>query len=141
MPVASPAEVWARRSPQLLSVLRIVAGFLVLWPGTMKLFGAPVPMPTGGAAVLGSQLWFGGVLEFLGGTLLLFGRWTRPVAFVLAGEMAAAYWQFHAPRGFWPVANGGTSAALFCFVFLYLSAAGGGPWSLDERERRRQHGG
>jgi putative oxidoreductase len=102
----------------------------------MKLFGWPIAMPTGGGAVFGSQLWFGGVIEFVGGVLLLVGKWTRPVAFILSGEMAVAYWQFHAPRGFWPIANAGMDAALFCFVFLYLSAAGGGPWSLDARGDR-----
>jgi len=131
-----PTAIWTGWAPQLLSVLRIAAGFLFMWPGSMKLFGFPIAMPTGAGAVFGSQLWFGGVLEFTGGILLLVGKWTRPVAFILSGEMAVAYWQFHAPRGFWPIANAGMDAALFCFVFLYLSAAGGGPWSLDARTHR-----
>jgi putative oxidoreductase len=73
----------------------------------------------------------GGVLEVFGGALLLFGLFTRPVAFVLSGMLAVAYWQFHAPTGFWPTMNGGVPAALYCFVLLYISAAGAGPWSLD----------
>jgi putative oxidoreductase len=78
-----------------------------------------------------------GVLELVGGTLLLLGLFTRPVAFVLAGEMAYAYFTAHAPRGFWPIANGGELAALYCFIFLYLAATGAGPWSADRRLRRR----
>jgi putative oxidoreductase len=82
-------------------------------------------------------MWIGGVLEFFGGLLLLFGLFTRPVAFILSGMMAVAYFQAHSPRGFWTIQNGGELAALYCFVFLYLSAAGGGPWSLDSVWRRR----
>jgi putative oxidoreductase len=140
MSEATPATLWAGWTPRLLSVLRIAAGFLVLWPGSVKLFGSPVPMPTGGAAVFGSALWFGGLIEFVGGLLMLFGRWTRPVALLLAVLMAVNYLQFHAPRGWWPVQNGGTAAALFAAVFLYLSAAGGGPWSLDARRPRDPRG-
>jgi len=83
-----------------------------------------------------SQIWFGGFLEVVGGALLALGLFTRPVAFLLSGEMAVAYFQFHAPGGFWPVLNGGVSAALYCFVWLYFSAAGAGPWSLDARRGR-----
>jgi putative oxidoreductase len=83
-----------------------------------------------------SQVWIGGVLEVLGGALLLIGLCTRPVAFVLAGEMAVAYFQFHFPNSFWPTVNGGVPAALYCFIFLYLSAAGAGPWSVDARRGR-----
>ena len=79
------------------------------------------------------QIWFGGFLEVVGGALLALGLFTRPVAFLLSGEMAVAYFQFHAPGGFWPAVNGGTAAALYCFVWLYFSAAGAGPWSLDAR--------
>lgn len=78
-----------------------------------------------------SQLGLGAVLEVVGGSLLVLGLFTRPVAFLLAGEMAVAYFQFHAPKGFWPTVNGGQLAILFCFVWLYFSAAGAGPWSLD----------
>lgn len=124
---------WVSWAPYLRSLLRIVAAFLFIAPGTMKLFAFPIGMPGGGTAPLLSQIGIGGVLEVGGGGLLLLGLFTRPVAFVLAGEMAVAYWQFHAPKGFWPIVNGGAEAALFCFLWLYLSAAGAGPWSLDAR--------
>jgi putative oxidoreductase len=102
--------------------------------GTMKLFAFPAGIPPhGGTVRLLSQAGLAGVLETLGGGLLLLGLFTRPVAFLLSGEMAVAYFQFHAPRGFWPVLNGGEPAALFCFLWLYFSAAGAGPWSLDAR--------
>lgn len=93
----------------------------------MKLFAFPAGMPNGGTASLLSQIWIGGVLEAFGGALLLVGLFTRPVAFLLSGMMAVAYFQFHAPRGFWPWMNGGVPAALYCFVWLYFSAAGAGP--------------
>jgi putative oxidoreductase len=128
---------WSTWGPQLQSVLRIVAGFLFMLPGARILFAFPVGMPpNGGTAKLLSQIGVGGVLEFFGGALLLLGLFTRPVAFLLAGEMAVAYFQFHAPKGFWPTVNGGSHAALFCFVWLYFSAAGAGPWSLDARRKR-----
>lgn len=123
---------WA---PQLRSVLRIVAAFLFIAHGTQKLFGIP-PMPPGMTVELMSQLGLAGVLEVVGGSLLLLGLFTRPVAFVLAGEMAVAYFQAHAPRSFWPAVNGGEPAVLFCFLYLYLAAAGPGPWSLDALLRR-----
>jgi putative oxidoreductase len=81
-----------------------------------------------------------GVLEAFGGALLLLGLFTRPVAFLLAGEMAVAYFMAHAPRGFWPILNGGELPALYCFLFLYLAAAGGGPWSVDAARSRREGG-
>jgi putative oxidoreductase len=93
-------------------------------------------MPGGGHVPYLSQIGIGGALEAVGGLLLLIGLFTRPVAFVLAGEMAVAYFQFHFPKGFWPIANGGVSAALYCFVWLYFSAAGAGPWSVDARRGR-----
>lgn len=122
-------------TPRLLSVLRIVAAFLFIEHGAQKLFGflaapgmtSPPPF---------SQMWVGGVLEFFGGALLLLGLFTRPVAFVLAGMIAVAYFQFHAPGGFWPLQNKGESAVLYCFVFLFLAAAGGGAWALDRLLRR-----
>ncbi|OGD22076.1 MAG: hypothetical protein A2W03_05475, partial [Candidatus Aminicenantes bacterium RBG_16_63_16] len=95
--------------------------------------------PKGGTVVLLSQSGLGGILETFGGLLLLIGLFTRPVAFILAGEMAVAYFQFHAPRGFWPLLNQGELAALYCFLWLYFSAAGPGPWSLDGiRARKRE---
>jgi putative oxidoreductase len=125
---------WTTWGPYLQSVLRIAAAFFFLQSGTMKLFAVPVGVPPdGGTVPLLSQVGVGGVLEVVGGALLLIGLFTRPVAFVLAGEMAVAYFQFHFPQGFWPVENNGFAAALYCFVWLYFSAAGAGPWSLDAR--------
>lgn len=123
---------WSASGPRLRSVLRIMGAFMFMQAGMMKLFAFPAGMPPdGGTAPLMSQIGLGGVLETFGGGLLLLGLFTRPVAFLLAGEMAVAYFQFHFPKGFWPVLNGGVSAALYCFVWLYFSAAGAGPWSLD----------
>ena len=128
---------WAAWSPQLQSVLRIVAALLFIQSGTMKLFAFPMGIPpNGGTVELMSQAGFGGILELVGGVLLALGLFTRPVAFILAGEMAVAYFQFHYPQGFWPIMNGGTSAALYCFLWLYFSAAGAGPWSLDAKLRK-----
>ena len=125
---------WSVSAPHLQSVLRIVAALIFMQAGTMKLFAFPAGIPPhGGTAPLMSQIWIGGVLEVFGGALLLLGLFTRPVAFVLAGEMAVAYFQFHFPRGFWPVMNEGVAAALYGFVWLYFSAAGAGPWSLDAK--------
>ncbi len=123
--------LWSTWAPQLRSLLRIVAAFMFILAGTSKLFAYPAAMPGGGHAPYFSQIGLGGLLELVGGALLLVGLFTRPVAFVLAGEMAVAYFQFHFPNGFWPVVNGGVSAALYCFVWLYFSAAGPGPWSID----------
>ncbi len=92
--------------------------------------------PDGSTAPVMSQVWIGGLLEFVGGALILVGFLTRPVAFVLSGEMAVAYFQFHFPRSFWPSINQGVAAVLYCFVWLYFSAAGAGPWSLDAARRR-----
>jgi putative oxidoreductase len=117
--------------PRLLSVLRIVAALLLMQHGAQKLFGFPAgPQPRPVPALLSLQ-GVAGVLEFFGGLLLLLGLFTRPVAFVLSGLLAVAYFMAHAPQGFWPVLNRGELAALYSFVFLYLAAAGGGPWSVD----------
>jgi len=125
---------WSTWGPELQSVLRIVAALMFIPSGTMKLFAFPVGMPPNGStAALLSQVGIGGALEVVGGALLLVGLFTRPVAFLLSGEMAVAYFQFHFPQGFWPNLNGGTPAALYCFVWLYFSAAGAGPWSLDAK--------
>jgi putative oxidoreductase len=123
---------WSSLAPYFLSALRIAAAFMFTLAGSSKLFA----FPAGKAAAFPTQIWFGGVLEFVGGIALLLGICTRPVAFVLSGEMAVAYFQFHFPKSVWPTVNGGVAAALYCFVFLYLSAAGGGPLSLDARRRR-----
>jgi putative oxidoreductase len=133
---SSLAHRWMASAPKLLSVLRIVAGFLFFLAGTSKIFAFPVGMPGGLTAVFPSQVWIGGVLELVGGALLIFGLFTRPTAFVLSGEMAVAYFQFHAPSSFWPTVNNGVPAVLDCFIFLYLSAAGGGPWSVDALRKR-----
>ena len=130
-------DKWKAWSPELLSVLRIVAAFIFIPSGTSKLFAWPVAMPQGMTAPPFSEVWVAGVLETFGGLLVLLGLCTRPVAFVLAGEMAVAYFQFHAPHSFWPSVNQGTAAALYCFLFLYLSSAGPGPWSVDAKIRGR----
>ena len=117
-------------SPRLLSVLRIVAALLFIMHGTSKFFGFPAA-GGGGPVPLMSKLGLAGVLEIVGGALLLVGLFTRPVAFLLSGEMAVAYFTAHAPRGLYPMTNGGEAAVLFCFIFLYLAVAGGGPWSAD----------
>jgi len=127
---------WKGWSPRLLSLLRIVSAFLFIQSGTVKLFAFPIPMPQGVTAPVFSEIWIGGVLEAFGGALMLLGLFTRPVAFILAGEMAVAYFQFHAPNGFWVVVNQGTASALFCWIWLYISSAGPGPWSLDAMLRR-----
>jgi len=127
---------WRSWAPHLRSVLRIVAAFLFMQVGTAKLFAFPgAIMPDGGTAPVASLAGVAGVLETFGGALLLVGLFTRPVAFLLSGEMAVAYFYAHAPQGFWPVLNQGAPAALYAFLFLYLSAAGAGPWSVDALRR------
>jgi putative oxidoreductase len=128
-------ESWA---PRLLSVLRIVTGLAFFEHGAQKLLAFPPTMPGAPAIAPFSMLWFGGILELTGGFLVLIGLFTRPAAFILAGEMAVAYWTFHAPKSFYPAINGGDAAILYCFIFLYLSAAGAGPWSLDAMGRGRR---
>jgi putative oxidoreductase len=127
---------WRGWAPYLLSALRVVAAFLFVQVGTAKLFALPAAiMPGGGTAPIGSLPFIAGVLETFGGLLLLLGLFTRPVAFLLSGEMAVAYFHSHAPQGFWPVLNQGTDAALYAFLWLYFSAAGPGPWSIDAIRR------
>src|SRR6266446_3941239 len=122
---------WA---PRMLSVLRIMTGLLFLEHGTQKLFGFPPP-PNPGPALL-SLLGVQGNSQLVGGLLILVGLLTRPVAFILAGDMAVAYFLRHAPRDFFPLLNGGQLAILFCFVFLYLFVTGGGAWSVDQQRAR-----
>jgi putative oxidoreductase len=124
---------WSGAAPRLKSVLRIVAAFTFILAGTTKLFAFPAGIPGGGTIPAMSQAWIAGVLEVFGGGLLLLGLFTRPVAFLLSGEMAVAYFQFHYPKSFWPTVNNGVPAVLYCFIWLYFSAAGAGPWSLDAR--------
>jgi putative oxidoreductase len=119
---------------QVYAILRIVCGLLFFLHGLPKLFGgwgraAPAEFLT--------QAWFAGVIEVFGGFAVMVGAFTSPVAFLASGEMAVAYFQAHAPRGLWPLTNGGELAALYCFVFLYLSAGGSGIWSVDRWRRRR----
>ena len=128
---------WRSSAPYLLSVLRIIAAFLFMQFGTAKLFAFPAAiMPEGGTAPLFSLAGIAGALEAFGGAFLFVGLFTRPVAFLLSGLMAFAYFIGHAPQGFWPVLNGGHPAIIFCFVWLYFSAAGPGPVSLDAILRR-----
>ena len=134
----SLAGRWISLAPYFLSLLRIIGGFLFIQYGGAKILGWPAAvMPGGGTAPLASQAGVAGLLELGGGALLIVGLFTRPVAFVLSGLMAFAYFIGHAGGGFWPVLNGGAPAVIFCFVWLYISAAGGGPWSLDALMRRR----
>jgi len=128
--------LWA---PRLLSVLRIITAFLFLQHGTAKLFGFPHVAFFDELSLL-SLIGFAGVLEAVGGLLLVLGLFTRPVAFILSGEMAFAYFIGHAPKGLFPLLNNGEPAILFCFIFLYLAAAGGGAWSLDRRLWRGKPG-
>ncbi len=123
-------------------LLRVVAGLMFFQAGTTKMFGwfGGVPGMPGGPPPLMSQLGIGGVLEVFGGILIMLGFFTRPVAFILSGEMAVAYFQFHQPKGVWPVQNHGIPAVLFCFIFLYMAARGGGDWSLDALIRRKRVG-
>jgi len=121
----------------LLNVLRIMAAFLWIPHGAGKLFGFLATDPWT-APELFSRLWFAGVIEFFGGTLILIGLFTRPVAFIAAGEMASAFFLAHLPRGFWPLKNQGELAALYCFVWLYIMASGGGSFSVDGWWKRRK---
>jgi putative oxidoreductase len=123
-------------------LLRVVAGFLFSQAGGLILFGWFGGMPgQSSPPPLLSETGIGGVLEFFGGIAIMLGLFTRPVAFILSGMMAVAYWQFHAPNGTWPVQNLGMPAVLFCFIFLYIAAQGGGAWSLDVLLRRRRGSG
>jgi putative oxidoreductase len=137
MSSSSLVTKWSTLGPHLQSVLRVVAALIFITSGTMKLVAFPAGMPPdGGTAAFMSQVWIGGLLEVVGGALMALGLFTRPTAFVLSGEMAVAYFQFHAPQGFWPTINGGVTAIVYCFLWLYFSAAGAGPWSLDARRGR-----
>src|SRR3712207_6350953 len=124
------ANTLDRYTPYALAALRIVTALIFMEHGTQKLFGFPAAPANGLPAVL-SLYWIGAIMEFGGGLLILVGAFTRPVAFLLAGEMAVAYWMFHAPRSLYPVLNGGDAAILYCFVFLLLVFTGPGAWSLD----------
>jgi len=152
--MASGSAPWRALAPHFLSLLRLIAGLLLLEFGTMKILhfpyadyfskvpqgcsavpGEPLAIQLGGSCTI-SLIWIAGLLELIGGALLTAGLFTRLVAFILSGEMAFAYFMAHAPKGLYPALNEGLGAVLFCFVFLYLSAAGGGPWSLDRLFRK-----
>ena len=117
-----------RYAPHALSVLRIVSALIFFAHGTQKILGFPASQMNPAAF---SMSWIAGMLELVGGAFLILGLFTRPVAFVLSGLMACAYWIAHAPQSPYPALNGGDAAILYCFVFLYLVLAGPGPWSLD----------
>lgn len=130
------AETLERYTPYALAILRIVTALIFMEHGTQKLFGFPAP-PQSGQPPLLSLSGIGGIMEFVGGFLILIGLFTRPVAFLLSGEMAVAYWLFHAPRSFFPVLNGGDAAILYCFVFLLFVFTGPGAWSVDGAREKR----
>lgn len=131
-------SIYSNWTPRLLSVLRIITAFLFMPHGAHKLFGF-LAAPSEARPALFSLLGLAGVLEFFGGLLILLGLFTRPAAFVLSGLMPVAYFMAHAPQGFWPLLNKGELAVLYCFVFLYLAAAGGGTWSVDHLWRRKSN--
>ena len=132
MDTATLQSRWQAKSDVLLGLLRLVAAFLFIQYGTAKLFAFPGPMsPDGSTVEPMSLMGLAGMLELVGGSLLLVGLFTRPVAFVLSGEMAFAYFMGHASQGFWPVLNQGVTPILFCFLFLYFSAAGPGAFALS----------
>jgi putative oxidoreductase len=125
-------EKW---QPQLLALLRIIAALLFMEHGTAKLFHFPVPQP-GVPDPLPPLLLAAAIIEIVGGVLLILGLFTRLAAFVMAGEIAIGYFMFHFPQSFWPVVNQGDAAILFCFIFLYISSAGPGAWSIDGSRNR-----
>jgi putative oxidoreductase len=128
MSLAQTASAWA---PRVLSILRIAAGLLILQHGTTKLLGFPATEMSG--ISVATMPGLAGIIELVGGILVVIGLFTRPAAFILSGMTAVAYWSVHAPQGFFPLLNGGELAALYCFVFLYLACAGGGVWSIDAK--------
>jgi putative oxidoreductase len=125
-----------------LFLLRMVAGLLFLQAGGMKLFDwfGGIPPQFGGHPAFMSQTWIGGVLEFYGGAAMILGLFTQPIAFILSGEMAVAYFQFHQPNGAWPIQNHGEPAVLLCFIFLFFAAYGAGEWSIDALILQRASG-
>jgi putative oxidoreductase len=128
-------ESFAAWRPQALSLLRIITGLLIIQHGMAKILGFPA-LPAFANVQPLSMIGAAGFIELIGGALLILGLWTRPVAFILAGEMAFAYFIGHFPKGFHPLINGGTLAALYCFACLYLSTAGAGPWSVDAKNNQ-----
>jgi putative oxidoreductase len=129
------SETLAAWAPRALSVLRIITGLMIIEHGMAKLIGYPVVAAFANLKLF-SLLGAAGVIELVGGALLILGLLTQPAAFILCGEMAVAYFMVHAPRGFFPLINGGTLAIIYCFACLYLSTAGAGPWSVDAAMKR-----
>lgn len=125
-----------RYTPYTLAALRISTALIFMAHGTQKLFAFPAASERGSPPLM-SLMGIGGVLEFVGGVLILLGLFTRPTAFVLSGMMAVAYWMFHAPANVYPILNGGDAAILYCFVFLLLVTTGPGAWSLDGMRKRK----
>lgn len=125
-------EQWKASAPRLLSVLRMVAAITFFAHGSQKILGFPA---SDMHPPMFALPWFAGIMEVVGGILLFIGLFTRPTAFLLSGLMAFAYWMVHAPKSPFPALNGGDGAILFCFIFLYISAAGPGPWSVDEARK------
>ncbi len=115
---------------QTYALLRIMTGFLFIWHGTQKLFNYPVDFPYG---PLNALMVSAGIIELVGGVLVMIGLLTRPAAFICSGTMAVAYWMAHGMEAFFPIINRGELAALFCFAFLYIAARGAGIWSVDNR--------
>lgn len=136
----APTGLRAHLPNLALALLRVVAGLMFMQHGAQKMFGALLPpdQPFQGGPEMFSQMWIAGVLELGGGLLVALGFLTRPVAFLLAGEMAVAYFMAHNPRGFWPVLNGGELAVLYCFIFLVYAAIGGSRYSIDQLLRSRR---
>ena len=128
-------EALAAWTPRALSILRIITGLLIIQHGMAKILGFPV-FPAYASVQPFSLIGAAGFIELIGGALLILGLCTRPVAFILAGEMAFAYFIGHFPKGFLPLINGGTLAILYCFTCLYLSTAGAGPWSVDAKNNQ-----
>ena len=126
----------SRWQPQLRALLRIVTGLLFLEHGTQKFLSFPAGEHAGMGWALSSPGAYAGIIELLCGALITIGLFTRPAAFLASGTMAVAYFYAHAPQNFFPINNGGDSAILYCFVFLYLAAAGAGPWSVDAARTR-----
>jgi putative oxidoreductase len=133
-------DKFGRYQPTLLSILRIMAGLLFLEHGLQKFLGFPPGEAAGMGLAMNNPGAFAGIIELAAGLLIAIGLFTRPAAFLASGTMAAAYFMAHAPQNFFPVNNGGDAAILYCFVFLYLVAAGPGPWSLDARRGAARRG-
>ena len=130
-------ETTTHVSPYVLGIVRVVIALMFMEHGTSKLFGFPVPTSTPDPFTL---LWFAAIIEIVGGALLALGLWTRLAAFIMSGEMAIGYFMSHASHGFFPIANKGDAAALYCLIFLYFAFAVGGPWTIATVFRKRAEG-